>query len=426
MDCCKELLAEVSQRLRRDPPHRPLSEYSVFQVLGVAWDEVKMCRFLADLLNPEGDHNCGALFLNSFFRSILPECPISNTLLIRTSVTTEFPLENGRRIDIVLQNSRYFIPIEVKIGAPEQEGQCYDYYQYARNAPLVYLTRFGSAPSEYSLKEKGGPNMLPLEHIRCISWSRDISRWLTGLLPELYGPVKALVEQYIDTIYDIADERGKKLMEQSVQAALASPEFFSAGLELERSMKRAKLTLIRLVFDCFKQEAAPLMERYGLELEQDAHYYSYEALQHEKFYDSSYSTYPGLNYVVKRAKFQASGLQMWFRIEVDHNLFAGIALFDTNAEPRDGYSKGYQVDVITPGLIEEAAQYLDRDLIVPEDWWLTYCYPNGRHQERDYPDVPNFKTMNQCAVDLVDPQKRREYVRKAIQVFEAKLLAHLL
>lgn len=426
MDCCKELLTEVSQRLRRDPPRRPLSEYSVFQVLGVAWDEVKMCRFLANLLDPEGDHSCGTLFLNSFLRVLLPECSMSAALLTHTSVTTEFPLKNGRRIDIVLRNSRYFIPIEVKIGAPEQEGQCYDYYQYAQNAPLVYLTRFGGAPSEYSLKEKGGPDMLPPEHIRCISWSRDISRWLDGLLPELNGPVKALVEQYIDTIYDIADERGSRVMEQSVQAALTSPELFGAGLELERSMKQAKLALLRSVFDCFKEEMAPLMEWYGLEPEQDAHYYSYEAPQHEKFYDSSYSTYPGLNYVVKRAKFQASGLQMWFRIEVDNNLFAGIALFDTNAEPQDGYSKGYQVDVITPGLIEEAAQYLDRDFIVPEDWWLTYCYPNGKHQERDYPDVPNFKTMNQCAVSLVDPQKRREYVRKAVRVFEAELLDRLL
>lgn len=426
MDYCKELLTEVSQRLKRDPPRRPLSECSVFRVLGVAWDEVKMCRFLADLLNPEGDHNCGALFLNSFLRFFLPECPMSSTLLIRTSVTTEFPLENGRRIDIVLQNSRYFIPIEVKIEAPEQEGQCYDYYQHARNAPLIYLTRFGSAPSKYSLNEKGGPDMLPLEHIRCISWSRDISKWLTGLLPELDGLVKVLVEQYIDTIYDIADERGRRVMEQSVQAALTSPEFFGAGLELERSMKQAKLTLMRLLFDCFKQEMTPLMEQFGLELERDTHYYSYEAPQHKKFYDSNYSTYPGLNYVVKRAKFRASGLQMWFRIEIDHNLFAGIALFDTNAEPQDGYSKGYQVNDITSELIEEAAQYLERDAIVPEDWWLTYCYPNGKHQERDYPDVPNFKTMNQCAVDLVDPQKRREYVRRAVQVFEANLLAHLL
>lgn len=426
MDRCMALLAELSGRMRAYPSYQPLSEYNIFSVLDVRAKEVAMCRFLADLLDPEGAHGCGPLFLASFLQNVLPDCPMSDTLLRHTDVVTEFLIDNDRRIDIVIQNMQYFIPIEVKIGAPEQKGQCCDYSRYAQNAPLIYLTRFGNAPSEYSLKEKDGPDILPLERIRCISWSRDICGWLTGLLPGLSGPAAPLVGQYIDAIHSIADEREDRLMEQSVQAALASPAFFSAGLELERSMKQAKLALLRGVFDCFKEEMEPIAQKYGLEPERDAHYYSYEAPQHEKFYDSGYSTYPGLNYVVKRAKFQVSGLQMWFRIEVDHNLFAGIALFDSNAEPQDGYSKGYQVDVITPELIEEAAQYLDRDIIVPEDWWLTYCYPNGKHQERDYPDVPNFKTMNQCAVSLMDPQKRREYVRRTVRIFETNLLAYLL
>ena len=73
---------------------------------------------------------------------------MSDLLLSRTDVTKEFVIDNERRIDIVIQNSRFFIPIEVKIYAGEQEGQCYDYFQYVRNARLVYLTRFGDAPSE--------------------------------------------------------------------------------------------------------------------------------------------------------------------------------------------------------------------------------------------------------------------------------------
>ena len=84
------------------------------------------------------------------------------------------------------------------------------------------------------------------------------------------------------------------------------------------------------------------------------------------------------------------------------------------------------MDDITPELVAESAQYLRREVIAPEDWWLTYCYPNGKHRERDYPDVPNFKTMNPCAVSLTDPEKRRKYVQKALQVFEVQLLHHLL
>lgn len=425
MDYCNALLTELSERLKAYPSDLSGSEYNIFQILGVEAREVVMCRFLADLLNPEGAHGMGTLFLRSFFQNVPWDCPMNELLLSHTEVVTEFVIDNDRRIDILLQNPRCRVPIEVKIYAGEQEGQCYDYCQYAHGAPMVYLTRFGDAPSGYSLKQKDGLDMLPLERVRCISWSRDIYQWLTGLLPELNGPAEPVVKQYIQTIRSIADERGHRLMEQSVQAALTSPEFFRAGLELERSMKQAKLTLMQLAFECFKQEMAPIAERYGLELERDTHYHSYVMPQHEKFYDC-YSTYPGLNYVITRAHFQKSSLQLWFRIEVVDNLFAGIALFDTEAEPQSGYPKGYQVDHITPELLEETAQYLDRDIITPNYWWLTWCYPNGKVQDDDYSDVPNFKTVNQCATDFVDPQKRREYVRKAVQVFEANLLTHLL
>lgn len=75
-----------------------------------------------------------------------------------------------------------------------------------------------------------------------------------------------------------------------------SADFFSAGIQIEKSMKAAKLRLIRLVFDDFKKEMEMTASKYGLELEKDAGYYCYDEKQHEKFYDC-YSTYPGLNYV---------------------------------------------------------------------------------------------------------------------------------
>lgn len=424
MDDCKALLAELSERLETCPSCSPRSEYNLFDILAVGENEVVMCRFLADLLNPEGRHSCGILFLKTFLQAVLPECPMSDALLARTSVFREYRLENRRRVDIVIQNFQYFIPIEVKVNYIDGDAQCWDYYQYAQNAPIIYLTKSGAPPSENSRKNPDGTDILPLDCIRCISWSGDIAGWLSGLLLELDGLIKSLVEQYISTI-KITNEQERDRMEQCVQAVLTSPEFFNAGLELERSMNAAKVALMQLMFDCFKEEMEPVALQYGLELEQDTHYYSYEAPMHEKFYASRDSTWPGLNYVVQKAKFQKESLQMWFRIEVDHQLWAGLTLFDTNAEPQDGYSKGYQVDV-TPDLEEEAAQYLDRDIFDPSEWWLTWCYPNGKSQIQAYDDVPNFKTMNPCAVSLVDPRERLRYVRNAIKVFETELLEHLL
>lgn len=69
-------------------------------------------------------------------------------------------------------------------------------------------------------------------------------------------------------------------------------------------MKTAKLYLLRSIFDDFKEEMKGIESKNGLELEKDVLYYSYEDKDHQKFYDSYSSTYPGLNYVVKKENFK--------------------------------------------------------------------------------------------------------------------------
>lgn len=157
---------------------------------------------------------------------------MSDTLLTCTKVIKEFVIDDGRRIDIVIRNTCFLIPIEVKIYADEQEGQCFDYYKKAKNAPIVYLTRFGDMPSEYSRKKKGGTDILSLDKIKCISWADDICGWLTKLLAQLNDPIKSIIMQYIDAIHIVADKREKK------------------------AMKNAKLRLMRSMFDDFKEEMA--------------------------------------------------------------------------------------------------------------------------------------------------------------------------
>lgn len=150
----RDLLSRVSEEWGKIPDHSPFLSYNVFQVLGIQEKEVVMCRFLADLLDPQGDHGCGVLFLKTFVRDVLKIKSMSDLLLMHTVVTKEYVTDHDRRIDIVIRNADYFIPVEVKIYAGEQQGQCFDYFKYAKNAPIVYLTPFGTPPSEYSRKEK--------------------------------------------------------------------------------------------------------------------------------------------------------------------------------------------------------------------------------------------------------------------------------
>lgn len=423
MNVTEELLKKVYDTLRFVPAYDSKTDYNLFRTLEISGKEVLMCRFLADLLNPEGDHGCGILFLKTFLEEVLQEKRMSDSLLAHTIITKEYVIDKERRIDLVIRNADFFIPMEVKIYAGEQEGQCFDYFERAKNSKMVYLTRFGNQPSPYSRRQRSGNGILPLGQIQCISWSKDVCDWLERRLGNLPQPIEEAVLQYLDAIHSISDGRKRKIMEKTMDILYESPDYFAAGLEIEQSMKQAKLRLIRLLFDDFKEAMEPLTKKYGLELETDAKYYSYENPKHDRFYDC-YSTYPGLNYVVKQVKFQKESLQMWFRFEIEQNLFAGFSLFDIEAEPQDGYLKGYQVNDITEKLVNEAAVYLDREIIVPENWWFAWNYSNGKrsYQERE---VPDFKAMNECAVSLVDPARRKCYVREAVAGFEQSLLAKL-
>lgn len=127
MDYCKNLLLSISTYMKSKDvmPCDPPSEYNIFHILEVAEKEVIMCRFLTDLLNPEGAHGCGTLFLKSFLEKVLNKRQLNDTSLSHTDIIKEFVIDSERRIDIVIKNTCFFIPTEVKIYASEQKGQCY-------------------------------------------------------------------------------------------------------------------------------------------------------------------------------------------------------------------------------------------------------------------------------------------------------------
>ena len=425
MDYYKLLLTETITTIKQTPSYKQNSAYNIFNVLQVDTKEVIMCRFLADLLNSQGQHNYHILFLKSFLQDVLLQKDINDTLLFHTNVYTEYKIDLERRIDIVIQNTKFFIPIEVKIWAEEQEGQCYDYYKYAQNSPMIYLTIPGDMPSEYSRRSKETMELLATDNIHCISWKHDIAQWLSKLLDKLQDPIKSIVMQYIDAIHMFTDERETTLMEKQLNTLYQSPEYFEAGLSIEKTMKTAKVHLMKLVFDEFFKAFEKIAIKYDLELETERNYYHYEKQCNPKFYETTGSTSPGLNYIYKKAAFQNKNLQLWFRIEIYEQFYAGFILFDTEADSKDD-KKGYEVLEITNDMLEQAAKYINKDIFCPTACWLTWCYPNGISQDGYYDDVPDFKHMNPYAISLVDEENRKSFIENAISVFEEQLLKHLI
>lgn len=173
-------------------------------------------RVLAKLLNPKGEHKQGSEFLKLFLQEI--DIHDENWELEKATVKTELGIENQRRIDIFIQiDDKTCIIIENKIDAGDQKNQLKDYFESKKlnkykNKYLLYLTKYGKDPSEYSINAEYLDELKDENIFYAISYRDDIIKWLEECKThiskdeEKYFIESALI-QYIDTLKGITKTR---------------------------------------------------------------------------------------------------------------------------------------------------------------------------------------------------------------------------
>ena len=149
------LLEEASKIIKAYEQNRVANgdDFNIFKITGIQSDEVKMCRMLAEIVDPMGTHNEGLFFIRSFVRKVL-YLDIAEDELASARVYVEYHTGADRRIDIAIVTNKRFIPIEVKIYAEDQTRQCKDYYDFALaqkksvESKVYYLTLDGHLPQK--------------------------------------------------------------------------------------------------------------------------------------------------------------------------------------------------------------------------------------------------------------------------------------
>ncbi|MCY4209729.1 MAG: PD-(D/E)XK nuclease family protein [Gammaproteobacteria bacterium] len=218
-------------------------QFNVFSILGVEADEVRThSAFLADLLDPQGSHRQGAAFLKLFLgldalkSSESGEYKNPETFRVSKEASTD-----QGQIDILLENEEACIVIENKIYAGDQERQLARYYEAARNRgylekriKLVYLTLDGSSPSDYSLAG------LPMERVKCLSYSEDIIKWLEKCMKleevQRVSPIREIVFQYRDLLKQLTGQSTNKRLSVELKDILVKPENYKLIPELEEAI----------------------------------------------------------------------------------------------------------------------------------------------------------------------------------------------
>lgn len=154
----EELFRRVGQivqqsHIAQEESRKRGEQFNLFAICGVNHYEMTHSAILAELLDPQGSHGQGTLFLEAFLVLCTTDFVFS---LEGTEVYKEFATPDGR-IDILLTNRKgQALIIENKIYANDQAEQLMRYDAFAQrrfgkgNYEILYLTLYSDSASEGS------------------------------------------------------------------------------------------------------------------------------------------------------------------------------------------------------------------------------------------------------------------------------------
>jgi len=257
------LLKSVQQTIKHEKEIRKIKgeDFNIFSIMGMEANETKThSSFIAALLNPNGLHYKGDVFLKLFLNRIFTEeeqrdktIKIDMDQFLKGSVkvrkefnignlknleapkdsenskepkepeTAEEPLDpEGGIIDILITSSNQLISIENKIYAIDQKSQLERYYNYRKDKNIVvYLTLDGKAAS----KER---KSFGVEKYHRISYKEHIKEWLEECLkntadePILRESIKQyliIVKKLTHQMSKTADNKVKEIIIENLEAA---------------------------------------------------------------------------------------------------------------------------------------------------------------------------------------------------------------
>lgn len=229
--------------------------FNVFTTLLDAHDEVRLhTRFVHNLLNPSGTHDCGTLFLNLFFQTLaeLPPLDAADQPVTWDAVPPDAGWVVGKEVsasegqmDLLLESAGLGIAIENKIWAGEQADQLKRYASYLqrRHGPggrLLYLTLDGKKAASH-----GGADYLR------ISYQEHILTWLEKCLQASYRfiPINQVLLQYREVVRGLTGQTADQArMNQLTDFVIQHPELLRQRQVINQALDGARgVFLDRLV-----------------------------------------------------------------------------------------------------------------------------------------------------------------------------------
>ena len=242
-------------------------DYNIFTLFHKFSDEVNLhSNFIASLLDPNGDHYRGDLFLKLF----LETCGIGD-FGIDTSQSAVF--KEFKHIDIYISDGKKHIILENKVYAKDQAVQIARYIDTIKiegakdeDTHVLYLHPDGNLPKEYSLgdyKTNQDETKLVKEgstiNFKVISYCKEIVEWIDKCKNEVSNltDLNVFLSQYKDVIEMIYNRY--KRIDKMANANLVEifKENYAAVSEIVNNYQEVRK---KIIYSFFKKVAEALKE----------------------------------------------------------------------------------------------------------------------------------------------------------------------
>lgn len=267
--------------------------FNVFSIMSMERNEVYThSAILCELLDPNGSHGQGDIFLNIFIDIINKKIDINKNnsipVLNNCSAHKEFFVGEinrdttfGGRIDIYVTNKKHSLIIENKIDAGSQPNQLLRYYNYAKQNYnddfwLIYLQKTEENHYEDDLNYTTGFGNellkdIPLkikDRVIKITYQHEILEFLNLCLKEtVHLPIiRETLNQYIFLIKKITNQSTNIIMSESlIKLITSSPGNIESAMQISENMTAIKNELVKRLLSNIDK----ITSVYGLILDYD-------------------------------------------------------------------------------------------------------------------------------------------------------------
>jgi hypothetical protein len=229
-------------------------------------NEMGLSSAIADLLDPNGTHGQGNVFLERFVRNLATDYDCADYDWIASTndwqVSTEKTLSNQRRLDIYMQSKNGLVAIENKPWAGDQEEQLIAYAEYlrehAQSIPWLLIYLGNSEPSEGSINKSERQRLEQSKNLRLIKFD-FLVEWLDECATKARAlPVRVFIEElakYIRTRVNGEMDMSEK--NEVVKEILKSQKNIEAAFHVVNAIDSLKENLLDKFHDELKDACMP-------------------------------------------------------------------------------------------------------------------------------------------------------------------------